>query len=168
MREAGLPVLNLVFMCLFQAKALKALHLVSLNLTTGSSPCHFSDSSWPQPSETVTTQTRHSLPSLPVLMLECSCHITAARVDRRKKRWAKLIHPILLLPLPGLCGTWKQEFRVPATSHGRYRGKQEDRTHRKEELAHWPFSRKRPLLFDWQLWLWPLKSVCFGRNLESG
>lgn len=57
MREALLPVLNLVFMCLFQPKALLALCSDSLSLTTRSSLCHFSDSCWPQLSETVNTNT---------------------------------------------------------------------------------------------------------------
>lgn len=91
------------------------------------------------------------------------------QINKRKKRQARGKSLCLLSPWTLLDLAWKQGFWVPTTNHGRCNGQHADRTHRKEETFYWPFGRKRPLLFDWQLFkLWPRKLICFDWNLESG
>lgn len=164
MREALLPLLNLVFMCLFQPKALLALCSVSLSLTTRSSPCHFSDSCWPQLSETVNTNTTLS----PFAShFDAGVHLSHhCCPGGQEKEETGETNP----PQSFVTSTWPLldlKRRISCASHQSRQIEQEAWWQNPQEgRVSWPFSRKRPLLFDWQLWASAHEVYLFWQKLR--
>lgn len=167
MREALLPVLNLVFMCLFQPKALLALCSVSLSLTTRSSPCHFSDSCWPQLSETVNTNTTLSPFASPLdAGVHLSHHCCPGGQEKEETGETNPPHSFVTSTWPLLNPENKNFVCQPPITAGRAGSMMTEPTGRKSYLADLSAGNALCSLTD-SSELLPMKSICFGRNLES-